>query len=286
MNRAPSPRDPWWNDHQLKCGGSYTKVKEPEGYGEKKTGKKIKTESAKGKPSGVYGSVRGKGAYKDIKEMLKQEKGGEAGPHRKSPSSHSGGENSSRKVFSGSGHSLVVSNDAKLGEQPTTQDERRQKLLEAVEKRQLLAQNKGVKRKSSSSDIRPYLSTPLTHNGKKPNLDSSTPPEGHTVTNHHTQHVDPMSEASLTTPSNTEEDGCYVIAMATSGDHRVIGEDQDNVIVIDDDSGDDDSGDHGEDGGSGDVPVVPLGMCPVCGRVDIPHDIINIHVAYCLDEDA
>ncbi|KAG5277470.1 hypothetical protein AALO_G00117990 [Alosa alosa] len=35
MNRAPSPRDPWWNDHQRTCGGIYTKVKEPEGYGKK-----------------------------------------------------------------------------------------------------------------------------------------------------------------------------------------------------------------------------------------------------------
>ncbi|XP_046355930.2 DNA-dependent metalloprotease SPRTN-like [Haliotis rufescens] len=41
MNRAPSSRDPWWGDHQRTCGGTYTKVKEPEGYGQKK-GKKDK----------------------------------------------------------------------------------------------------------------------------------------------------------------------------------------------------------------------------------------------------
>lgn len=29
MNRAPSPRDTWWNDHQRKCGGTFTKIKEP-----------------------------------------------------------------------------------------------------------------------------------------------------------------------------------------------------------------------------------------------------------------
>ncbi|ELU12573.1 hypothetical protein CAPTEDRAFT_83368, partial [Capitella teleta] len=33
MNRAPCPRDPWWPEHQRTCGGTYTKVKEPEGYG-------------------------------------------------------------------------------------------------------------------------------------------------------------------------------------------------------------------------------------------------------------
>ncbi|GCC31735.1 hypothetical protein chiPu_0010196 [Chiloscyllium punctatum] len=32
MNRAPSARDPWWAEHQQTCGGSYSKVKEPENY--------------------------------------------------------------------------------------------------------------------------------------------------------------------------------------------------------------------------------------------------------------
>lgn len=36
MNRAPGPRDPWWGRHQQSCGGSYTKIQEPEGYGVKK----------------------------------------------------------------------------------------------------------------------------------------------------------------------------------------------------------------------------------------------------------
>uniref|UniRef100_A0A8C9Y8B9 DNA-dependent metalloprotease SPRTN n=1 Tax=Sander lucioperca TaxID=283035 RepID=A0A8C9Y8B9_SANLU len=42
MNRAPSAQDPWWEDHKRTCGGTYTKVKEPEGYGKKgkKDGKK------------------------------------------------------------------------------------------------------------------------------------------------------------------------------------------------------------------------------------------------------
>uniref|UniRef100_A0A672FB89 SprT-like N-terminal domain n=1 Tax=Salarias fasciatus TaxID=181472 RepID=A0A672FB89_SALFA len=40
MNRAPSRLDPWWEEHRLTCGGSYTKVKEPEGYSSKKGKKK------------------------------------------------------------------------------------------------------------------------------------------------------------------------------------------------------------------------------------------------------
>lgn len=38
MNRAPGPTDFWWADHQAKCGGTYIKVREPEGYSKKKTG--------------------------------------------------------------------------------------------------------------------------------------------------------------------------------------------------------------------------------------------------------
>ncbi|XP_072912694.1 DNA-dependent metalloprotease SPRTN [Hemitrygon akajei] len=36
MNRAPSARDPWWAEHQLTCGGTFTKIKEPENYKAKK----------------------------------------------------------------------------------------------------------------------------------------------------------------------------------------------------------------------------------------------------------
>lgn len=56
MNRAPSRLDPWWEDHQRTCGGTYTKVKEPEGY-RKKTKKETKTSEKKnvvnGKPSEI-----------------------------------------------------------------------------------------------------------------------------------------------------------------------------------------------------------------------------------------
>ena len=36
MNRAPSKQDFWWEEHAKTCGGRYTKIKEPDGYGVKK----------------------------------------------------------------------------------------------------------------------------------------------------------------------------------------------------------------------------------------------------------
>ncbi|XP_067840195.1 DNA-dependent metalloprotease SPRTN [Heptranchias perlo] len=49
MNRAPSARDPWWAEHQRTCGGTYTKVKEPENYKVKK-GKRGETPGKQSKP--------------------------------------------------------------------------------------------------------------------------------------------------------------------------------------------------------------------------------------------
>ncbi|XP_045067135.1 DNA-dependent metalloprotease SPRTN-like isoform X1 [Coregonus clupeaformis] len=45
MYRAPSAQDTWWGDHLRSCGGTYTKVKEPEGYGKK--GKKTDNSESK-----------------------------------------------------------------------------------------------------------------------------------------------------------------------------------------------------------------------------------------------
>ncbi|XP_041831434.1 DNA-dependent metalloprotease SPRTN isoform X2 [Melanotaenia boesemani] len=65
MNRAPSSLDPWWEDHQRTCGGTYTKVKEPEGYGKKgkKEGKKA---LGNGKPSST---TTGSGSQ-DIRNII------------------------------------------------------------------------------------------------------------------------------------------------------------------------------------------------------------------------
>lgn len=46
MNRAPAPRDTWWDDHKRKCGGQFTKIKEPENYGKKKNSNKTKKSEA------------------------------------------------------------------------------------------------------------------------------------------------------------------------------------------------------------------------------------------------
>uniref|UniRef100_A0A1B6DH22 Protein with SprT-like domain at the N terminus n=1 Tax=Clastoptera arizonana TaxID=38151 RepID=A0A1B6DH22_9HEMI len=39
MNRKPGPNDIWWTEHQATCGGTFIKVKEPEGFQKNKTAK-------------------------------------------------------------------------------------------------------------------------------------------------------------------------------------------------------------------------------------------------------
>ncbi|XP_017286877.1 sprT-like domain-containing protein Spartan isoform X2 [Kryptolebias marmoratus] len=63
MNRAPSSLDPWWEDHQRTCGGTYTKIKEPEGYG-KKNKKDGKPSEKKGRPSNTSSG------FQDIRNII------------------------------------------------------------------------------------------------------------------------------------------------------------------------------------------------------------------------
>ncbi|XP_061602594.1 DNA-dependent metalloprotease SPRTN [Cololabis saira] len=65
MNRAPSSLDPWWEDHRRTCNGTYTKVKEPEGYG-KKAKKDEKKAVGNKKPS----STAADSGLQDIRNII------------------------------------------------------------------------------------------------------------------------------------------------------------------------------------------------------------------------
>ncbi|OXB58240.1 hypothetical protein ASZ78_001120 [Callipepla squamata] len=57
MNRAPSARDFWWAEHQENCGGTFTKVKEPENFS-KKPKEKTEPENLQNSKSANKGRVR------------------------------------------------------------------------------------------------------------------------------------------------------------------------------------------------------------------------------------
>nr|XP_009936329.1 PREDICTED: sprT-like domain-containing protein Spartan [Opisthocomus hoazin] len=65
MNRAPSARDFWWVEHQETCGGTFTKVKEPENFSKKS---KDKTQPAKLPNSSS--ANKGKTQMHDVQDLM------------------------------------------------------------------------------------------------------------------------------------------------------------------------------------------------------------------------
>ncbi|XP_070577372.1 DNA-dependent metalloprotease SPRTN-like [Ptychodera flava] len=108
MNRAPSARDPWWGEHQRSCGGSYTKIKEPEGYGQKKgKTKNVNTASTDGTDKKKPGS-------QDIRDLFSRGRESHSakgpGKSKETDSDKSSGCDDQEKrpvaSFPGSGHTL------------------------------------------------------------------------------------------------------------------------------------------------------------------------------------
>ncbi|KAF2739945.1 hypothetical protein EJ04DRAFT_426021 [Polyplosphaeria fusca] len=75
MNRPPGKSDPWWEKHQIECGGTYTKTHEPEltkkqrealskkeraGRQKNKIDAWVKTDTRKAKPEGETSGVQSK----------------------------------------------------------------------------------------------------------------------------------------------------------------------------------------------------------------------------------
>ena len=114
MNRAPGPNDRWWAEHQSMCGGTFIKVKEPEGetlsaypgsvvcsrgfpigFGQKKSSKrKLKLEDER------------KG-QKDIRGFFGKKEGSSTSlPAPSTSTGHTSGNNSNRNVFGFGGTSF------------------------------------------------------------------------------------------------------------------------------------------------------------------------------------
>ncbi|NXI48573.1 SPRTN protein, partial [Galbula dea] len=96
MNRAPSARDFWWVEHQETCGGTFTKVKEPENFSKKP---KDKTQPAKLPNS--KSANKGNTQMHDTQDMVpfsgkgfRLGGGGDSGVLEKSPNSSSSGRSS------------------------------------------------------------------------------------------------------------------------------------------------------------------------------------------------
>lgn len=137
MNRAPAPRDIWWDEHKRKCGGNYVKIKEPHGYRKKTSKRKQGSDGGNQDLGKIIQSVNDSGEFSGTNE-----------PNEVKSSEPA----TSLTAFTG--HGFVLSTDSQKQED---KDCIRNKMLKAAEKRKMESEltassfSRGVKRKKSSS---------------------------------------------------------------------------------------------------------------------------------------
>ena len=269
INRAPSCNDTWWAEHQRTCGGTFKKVKEPEGY------------CAKGKNNKGGAAKQNDSKQGNIKQLL-EVKG-----------SSSKDKETNTVPFAGKGHVLNFSDKTVKGARKeeardsstvdlTVEVSMREKLLAAAENRLKGSEQRGKKKRKS-----------LTGRGSKSREDTST---GNGDLRKHFKRV--SSEATESQPvkktRTSDSDDCQVLDAATVKDnHAVYGRQtggsstrvndrtvslhNPDMIMIEDDE--DSLLSQGSTGSS-----VPQKTCPVCLRTDIPETVLSIHVHLCLEE--
>ena len=302
MNRAPSPRDPWWSQHQQNCGGTYEKIKEPENYGKKKkAAKQSKCDNDK-KPDKSM----------NIKDLFKKNEDG-------SNKSESGVPVSEVKPFEGTGHRLCDSRDRvssagvddgglSMRDKVRMAAEKRQqeaeRLRNSAQKRPRDDQGRGSptrlkKGKTASEDIRKYFSDSHTNSkpaAKRPKLDQviildsadSPKAQENPIESFSNFTTHPESESDLIIDLSQEAAGpssssAVVILDRTDTNDSVIDlDDPADYVEPDDDDIVEIASGSGSPTTTGDLDFK---TCPVCGMSNIPQAIINTHIAYCFDAE-
>lgn len=262
-NRAPSPRDSWWSEHQATCGGEFVKFSEPEGYKKSRASKK---KAAKGKVA-----VKGKKVSKssDIKKLLE-----DTGAKPKSSDSSL---QTKGATFSGEGYSLGKG----TGKNESYSD-LRSKMLEAAEKRQSLSQG-GVAASHTSINSHSLIKTALSGTLMKRTAEPAFRITGakklklsddDAIGGHHSSAdsgiidlvCSPLSAISEDSLPRSSQLSPHVVTEPGGG-----GATGSDVMDITTNS-------------PPYLSATPTGTCPVCGRADIPSPVVNTHVAYCLEE--
>lgn len=290
MNRSPSPNDPWWEDHQKTCGGTYVKIKEPEGYKKGKPRKKNDEGSSKGKDNSAGRKEKG-GKSKNIKDMFKTSSDTDDKTGQSVSSDTKQGKPvplASVKPFDGHGYRLT--DTVTINTDAESRYSQREKMLAAAERRRKANEQRGVvgtKRKSvltsptTSLDIRKFVG-PST-------INLSSPPS-----------PTPLPKKPRLTREISSDSDCVILEAETSRVHQGEGAAASASVVRDkipdsperidlsevpgfSGNDDDDTGAIILDGEE--EATTGFKTCPVCGLSNIPAAIINAHVSFCLDED-
>ena len=265
MNRAPSSRDPWWQNHQKTCGGTYHKVREPEDYG-KKNGKKVGTSNSK----------NDKVKTRNIKDML----GGTNTSESSSTSNTETKKTSSQviKPFDGRGRELSSSASSSSDQGSLSARER---MAAAAERRFRENQQTG-----STAQGKSILSKRKSVNSED-GLPSKRQKQDAVIVVGERRSRDEQGVTSLgkrKIPPVTEEEEERKRSTQTAidaGNQQPSGQKSHDIIDL--------TADSPLSAGSHTAPstaaAVEFKTCPVCGLTEIPAAIINAHVTFCLDEE-
>lgn len=250
VNRPPSLRDLWWKEHQRTCGGKFSKIKEPEGYGKKK-----------GKSKNGGGDHREKGTSRDIKILGGQKKGQSskevAGPFEGrgfvlGKRSGEGRELTGKRRRKGNGDNGHPSKSSSQQADASL----REKMLLAAERRRALAL--GVKSHGDTGNSS-SLHGEVRHSASNKSCQESTGAE------------------CIVIPDDPEDSAPTILDPSPSPPKQHVNEDQtvDPVRLSPPDPAPGEWYEHMED----------YKTCPVCGMGNIPSTIIDVHVSLCLEAE-
>ncbi len=283
MNRAPSCRDPWWAEHQKTCGGSYSKIKEPEGY--KKKGERKVKEDKGHVLNGESKSKNNRGKQKSplVIDLDKNKRIDEMFPRV----------NAKDEV-----DLIHIGGDSESNLSDASTNKRRSKILEAAERRLAKNENKVMKteKRLLSQDSKEYgrpIKRPklTTSEGGSEKTRSLSPtvivPEEYKILDHSTTTtptvIDLCEDTYDHSPRPSRSSSAEAMKSVVQSDDmssQAVSVDRNGVVVIDELM---------SEGGPDDEVVVVDGVefktCPVCGMNTIPAVIINAHVAFCLEEE-
>ena len=274
MNRPPSSKDHWWSKHQEECGGTYIKIKEPEGYQKKgKGGKEKKTDTEAGKSG-------------NIKELLEKSSSSSSSQLPTKTTSQSPTKTSSQSVtevrtdFSSKGHVLGgKGNDvSEIFSRPSeavayAAQKRHSQMNESPPSKKMKGpmkdQDKNNKTKHDSRDT-----SSLNHNSI---ILSKT--EGKEVTQRinipsvmlndvqHSSHTTPGQDVQLVdltdSKETTQANKTSSISLHDDAPHGSSSQEQDDELI--------------------DL-TVSKSSCPICGFSGLREELLPVHVELCLNE--
>ena len=243
MNRPPSNKDSWWSKHQETCGGTYTKIKEPDDF------------KKKGKTKGE-GSQTPQGKNTDIKKLLEKKSNNTDSSGKKSNNTDSSTLKRSFQEteagFSGSGHILGGIKQEDLSRQFSRPSEA---AAFAAQKRHSQQTNKSSNKRMKGSSKGKECYKEIAQNSVKETGKCSASPSKTSVSTASKDIRDLFSKGTKC----SKKTGHYITDNVPCSSSSIISQEDEDVVDL--------TGDN---------------ACPICGFTSLNADLLSTHINECL----